>query len=187
MMPSANKQEGEAAGDRPQRLCGLRGGLDRRDAMRVERRGGREDDEHRDDVAEDHADQRVLADARHLRPRLLRRRRKAAWNGCRFSSSISCAACQKNRYGLIVVPRMATKPVANAAVHSMCGTNDAAKRLAPGHVHAEHDRDIGEQAERREFQDGGILAVVEEDLEQHAKHAEAERVGDHVRRPAASA
>ena len=45
-------------------------------------------------------------------------------------------------------------------------------------MHAEHDRDVGEQAERRELQDSGILAVVEEDLEQHAKQAEAERVGD---------
>src|SRR5438034_6083189 len=38
------------------------------------------------------------------------------------SSSTSCAACQKNRYGEMVVPRMATSTEKNPRDHSTCGT-----------------------------------------------------------------
>ncbi len=37
-------------------------------------------------------------------------------------SSASCDACQKNRYGEIVVPRIATSVVRKAAFHSTRGT-----------------------------------------------------------------
>src|SRR5439155_16215306 len=37
------------------------------------------------------------------------------------SSSTSCAACQKNKYGEIVVPRIATRTEKNPRDHSMCG------------------------------------------------------------------
>ena len=39
-----------------------------------------------------------------------------------FSASTSCDACQKNKYGEIVVPRIATVVVMYADDHSICGT-----------------------------------------------------------------
>ena len=91
-------REGEFAGDRPQRLGGLRRGLDIGDAVRVQRRRGRQHDEQRDDVGEAHADERVELDAAQLAAAPARALRQAAWlSGSSFSSSTSSAACQKNR------------------------------------------------------------------------------------------
>ena len=112
MMPSAKIGEGEAAGDRAQRLGRLGGGLDVGDAVRVQRRRGRQHDEQRDDVGEAHADERIELHAGHLRAAPARAPRSAAWrSGSSFSSSTSSPACQKNRYGLIVVPNTATTTV----------------------------------------------------------------------------
>ena len=44
------------------------------------------------------------------------------WRRSARSTSTSDDACQKNRYGLIVVPRMATMAASHRALSSTCGT-----------------------------------------------------------------
>ena len=60
------------------------------------------------------------------------------------------------------------------------GTKTPRSASPHGQMDRQNDRDIGEKAERRELQDRGILAIVEEDLEQHADQSKAERIGDEL-------
>jgi hypothetical protein len=54
--------------------------------------------------------------------------------GSSFCSSTSSAACQKNRYGLIVVPKIATIAVIAAVDHSNDGTRVASSTRRHGNV-----------------------------------------------------
>ena len=111
MIPSAKIVKANAAGDRAQRVGRLGRGLNVGDAVSVQRRRRRQHDEQRDDIREPHADERIDLHARHLHGRLLGRAMSGFAAGSSFSSSTSSAACQKKRYGLIVVPNTATTTV----------------------------------------------------------------------------
>ena len=84
MIPRANSRNAKLSGDGLERLRGLRRRLNGRDAVNVQRRGGREDDEDGNQVAEDHADQRVLAGSARFGSRLPRRHVKRLGVGSPF-------------------------------------------------------------------------------------------------------
>jgi len=69
MMPAAKKREGQVAGNRPQGLGRLGGGVDPGDAMDVQRGGGRHDDEEGDQIREDDAGPGIERDMPEMTPR----------------------------------------------------------------------------------------------------------------------
>ena len=80
-----------------------------------------------------------------------------------FSSSTSCEACQKKRYGEIVVPRIATS-VAQPARPARKGRDEGVARdLPPVRPDVDRRDDVGEEHEREPLQDRGDLVVAESD------------------------
>ena len=183
MMPSANSAKREVAGQRPQRLGRLRGGLDVGDACDVQRRRRAEDDAERDDVGERHAEVGVDLDA-------VAGARRAPSGACASApaagsalrSSTSCDACQKNRYGLIVVPKTATITVRYCRGQREMRPHRVRGHLAPGDVYREHQDDVREQRQRQPLQVADIALVGQENLQQQASDADHDRV--HMRRSA---
>src|SRR6218665_1666033 len=56
------------------------------------------------------------------------------------------------------------------------GYHHRPERLAPGDMDDEQHRDIGEEGERRPFEDRGIARIAEPDLEDDAENAEQQGV-----------
>ena len=87
------------------------------------------------------------------------------------TSSASCELCQKNRYGLMVVPNTATT-VSSGTLAEVGRPKIPRSACAPIDVHQQDDAHISEQAERQPFQDMRILAVRNEDLQHDAEQGE---------------
>ena len=113
------------AGNGPQGFRGLARGFDLGDAGSMKGRRGRDDDGERHQVGKRHPDigietnalQGVRALSRFCPAMVCR-------SGTALMSSTSCEACQNNKYGLMVVPRMATTVVENAPSAEKVGTNN---------------------------------------------------------------
>src|ERR1700730_14698603 len=78
-------------------------------------------------------------------------------------SSTSCPACQKNRYGLIVMPITATTAIRYSASKDS-GGQTTAQATSP-HVHNEGADHIAEQQQAPPFQDGDVARVAGQDLQ----------------------
>lgn len=76
--------------------------------MVVQHRGGRENDEKADRVGVDHADDGIEVDPLQRAVCGGRLQQQGLFLAS-SSSSTSCAACQKNMYGLMVVPNIAAR------------------------------------------------------------------------------
>ena len=84
------------------------------DAVGVQGERGRQDDEEHHEVREERSDADVEPAVAQISRGSPRARSDERPRPVAFSSSTSCDACQKKRYGLIVVPRIATS-VAHAS------------------------------------------------------------------------
>ena len=160
MMPMLNRMKAEFAGDRLERLGRLLRGLDVGLAVGVQRRGRGQHDEEGDDVRHAHADTRsprrcAEADAGAC----CGFSSKGASLGSASSSSTSCELCQKNRYGLIVVPNTATTSVSESPDSSKRGSSAPFGDFVPVEMHGEDDADIGEQREGQPLQHVDIAVI----------------------------
>src|ERR1700691_5303138 len=80
-----------------------------------------------------------------------------------FSSSTSSLACQKNRYGLIVVPRIATSIDHSSLVCGIDGMKVARATPAPVRSHHKRGNRIGEEHQHHPLDQVRYLVIVESD------------------------
>ena len=163
-------------------------------AVGVQRRRGRHDDEERDGVGEHHPDPGVGVDVAEMAAPVALSRlssraasRRAARRICGLASrcrwlsrdsSASCEACQKNRYGLIVVPNTATTVRIMIAVERDAGDQRRTRDLAPRDGHAERGRDVEQQHQCEEFQQAGVAVIGQPHFQHETDRAEHQRVED---------
>ena len=87
------------------------------------------------------------------------------------SSSTSTDACQKNRYGEMVVPRTPTRTEKYRADHSTCGMKVARSAVAHAGCAKNARPDVREEHQRQPFEDACDLPIRGEEEEQDDQHA----------------
>ena len=94
------------------------------------------------------------------------------------SSSTSSEACQKNRYGEIVVPRMATTVAIMPRSSCSRGTKVDGERGRPVGVRHERAEDVGEDDERHDLEIARELRVGHDDLGERDRDPDRDDQGE---------